>query len=419
MRHDGGVLELGTRPRVLSVVLAGGEGKRLAPLTLDRAKPAVPFGGHYRLIDFALSNLANGGYRKIVVLTQYKSHSLDVHLSKTWRLSTLLGNYVTSVPAQMRTGPRWFQGSADAVFQNMNLIDDEQPDYLFVFGADHIYRMDPRQLLDQHLSTGAGVTVAALRVPRGEAHAFGVIEKDPASTRVLGFLEKPTDPPGLPDDPDHVLASMGNYVFDVEVLVEALRDDAENGRSGHDIGGDLIPRLVGDGIAHVYDFTTNVVPGDSEKVRGYWRDVGTLDAYYDAHIDLVQPVPVFNLYNEEWPILTQSPSLPPAKLVTAEGLQPTIDNSLVCNGAIVSGATVSNSVLSPGVRVERGAVLDGVVLLDDVHVGPGAVIRRAIIDKNSRVPAGYHIGDDPEHDAARFPRSPNGVVAIAKNSRLG
>ena len=413
------MLELGSRPRVLSIVLAGGEGKRLLPLTVDRAKPAVPFGGHYRLIDFALSNLANGGYRQIVVLTQYKSHSLDVHLSKTWRMSTLLGNYVTSVPAQMRRGPRWFLGSADAVFQNLNLIDDEQPDYIFVFGADHIYRMDPRQMLDQHLESGAGVTVAGLRVPRTESSAFGVIQRDAHSTAIEDFLEKPTDPPGLADAPDEVLASMGNYVFDAKVLVEALHEDAEDDASNHDIGGDLIPRLVRGGQAHVYDFKSNVVPGDSEDVRGYWRDVGTLDAYYDANLDLVQPVPVFNLYNSQWPILTLGHSLPPAKLVTAEGREPNIDNSLVCNGAIVSGATVRNSVLSPGVRVERGAVVDGAVLLDDVCVGEGAVVRRAILDKNTRVPDRFVIGEDPAADAERFTISPGGVVAVGKNTRLG
>jgi glucose-1-phosphate adenylyltransferase len=413
------VLDEGSRPNVLSVVLAGGEGKRLLPLTSDRAKPAVPFGGHYRLIDFPLSNLANGGFRRIVVLTQYKSHSLDVHLSKTWRLSTLLGNYVTSVPAQMRMGPRWFLGSADALYQNLNLIDDEQPEYLFVFGADHIYRMDPRQMLQQHLDTGAGVTVAALRAPIHEASSFGVIVKDPSSTAISDFLEKPQDPPSIPDSPGEVLASMGNYVFDVGVLVEALREDAADESSSHDIGGDLIPRLVRGGGAHVYEFANNRVPGDSERVRGYWRDVGTLDAYYDAHLDLVQPLPVFNLYNGQWPIYTLGRSLPPAKLVTDEGHEPNLANSLLSHGVIVSGATVRDSVLSPGVRVERGAVVDGAVLLDDVTIGRGAVVRRAIVDKNVRVPDGWRFGEDPGVDAERFTVSPGGVVAIAKNTRLG
>jgi glucose-1-phosphate adenylyltransferase len=412
------VLDEGSRPNVLSVVLAGGEGKRLLPLTSDRAKPAVPFGGHYRLIDFPLSNLANGGFRRIVVLTQYKSHSLDVHLSKTWRLSTLLGNYVTSVPAQMRMGPRWFLGSADALYQNLNLIDDEQPEYLFVFGADHIYRMDPRQMLQQHLDTGADVTVAALRAPIDEASSFGVIVKDASSTAIRDFLEKPHDPPSIPDSPGEVLASMGNYVFDVGVLVEALREDASDESSSHDIGGDLIPRLVRGGGAHVYEFGNNRVPGDSERVRGYWRDVGTLDAYYDAHVDLVQPLPVFNLYNGQWPIYTLGRSLPPAKLVTDEGHEPHLANSLLSHGVIVSGATVRDSVLSPGVRVEQGAIVEGAVLLDDVTIGRGAVVRRAIVDKNVRVPDGWRIGEDARSDAERFTVSPRGVVAIAKNTRL-
>jgi glucose-1-phosphate adenylyltransferase len=234
------------RPRVLSMVLAGGEGKRLAPLTLDRAKPAVPFAGHYRLIDFALSNLANGGYRRMVVLTQYKSHSLDVHVARTWRMSSVLGDYVTSVPAQMRRGRRWFLGSGDAIYQNLNLIDDEEPSYIFVFGSDHVYRMDPRQMLDHHIETGAGVTVAAIRVPIEQASQFGVIEVG-NSSKVQRFREKPIDAVGLPDAPDQVLASMGNYVFDAKVLVDVVNDDALEDTSAHDLGGDLIPRLVNSG----------------------------------------------------------------------------------------------------------------------------------------------------------------------------
>ncbi len=283
------------RPKVLSIVLAGGEGKRLSPLTLDRAKPAVPFGGHYRLIDFPLSNLVNGGYRKIVVLTQYKSHSLDVHLSLTWRLSSILGNYVTSVPAQMRQGPRWFLGSADALFQNLNLIDDERPDFVFVFGADHIYRIDPRQMLDHHIESGAGVTVAGIRVPRTESDQFGVIKLGEGSA-IAEFLEKPAadEVPGLDDDPDSILASMGNYVFTTDALVDLLHEDASTETTGHDVGGDLIPAMVAKGEASVYDFTQNRVPGQVERPH-YWRDVGTIDSYYDAHMDLVGHNPNFDL----------------------------------------------------------------------------------------------------------------------------
>ncbi|NNE95594.1 MAG: glucose-1-phosphate adenylyltransferase [Acidimicrobiales bacterium] len=409
------MFDLGVRPRVLSIVLAGGEGKRLMPLTEDRAKPAVPFGGPYRLIDFALSNLVNGGYRKIVVLTQYKSHSLDVHVSRTWRLSTFLGNYVSSVPAQMRRGPEWFQGSADALFQNINLIDDEKPEYIFVFGADHIYRMDPRQMLDQHIRSGAGVTVAALRVSRAEADQFGVIDKDESSNGIKRFLEKPTDPPGLPDDPDRVLASMGNYVFDASVLVEALNADAAEPGSGRDMGGDIIPRLVADGAAEVYDYTQNVVPGDGDAQRGYWRDVGTLDAYFDAHMDLVQPLPAFSLYNQQWPIFTLGRSLPPAKLVRDGVRSPDVSNSVIANGAILSGCTAFESVISPNVRVERDATIEGTVIFDDVTIGARSQIRRAIIDKNVVVPPGTRIGFNPEEDRARFTVSDGGVVAVPKN----
>src|SRR5262249_10501989 len=272
--------------RVFGIVLAGGEGKRLAPLTDDRAKPAVPFGGNYRLIDFALSNLVNGNYFQIVVLTQYKSHSLDRHVAATWRLSPLLGNYVTSVPAQMRPGPRWFAGSADAIFQNLNLIYDERPDYVIVFGADHIYRMDPRQMVDQHIETGAGVTVAGIRAPLSQADQLGVIEPGPDGRSIVAFREKPTDAVGLPDAPDQVFASMGNYVFTTEALRDVVTADALDEESKHDIGGNVIPALVARGEAYVYDFSQNEVPGATDRDRSYWRDVGTLDAY-DAHMDIV------------------------------------------------------------------------------------------------------------------------------------
>ena len=289
-------------PQVLGIVLAGGEGKRLYPLTADRAKPAVPFGGAYRLIDFVLSNLVNARYLRICVLTQYKSHSLDRHISQNWRLSGLAGEYITPVPAQQRLGPRWYTGSADAIYQSLNLIYDEDPDYIVVFGADHVYRMDPEQMLHFHVESGAGATVAGIRVPRAEASAFGCIDAD-ESGRIRGFVEKPVDPPGTPDDPDATFVSMGNYIFTTKVLIDAIRADADEDHSDHDMGGDIIPRLVGDGMAAVYDFNDNDVPGATDRDRGYWRDVGTLDAFYDAHMDLVSVHPVFNLYNRRWPIL--------------------------------------------------------------------------------------------------------------------
>jgi glucose-1-phosphate adenylyltransferase len=406
-------------PHVLGIVLAGGEGKRLSPLTADRAKPAVPFGGMYRLVDFVLSNLVNAGYLRIVVLTQYKSHSLDRHITTTWRMSTMLGNYVTPVPAQQRLGPQWFKGSADAIHQSLNLVYDEQPDHVVVFGADHVYRMDPRQMVEQHIASGAGVTVAGIRVPRKEASAFGIIQTSDGRT-IDAFLEKPSDPPGLPDDPDCTFASMGNYVFSTEALLEAVKLDAGDEGSVHDMGGNIIPMLVGKGAAEVYDFADNEVPGSTDRDRGYWRDVGTLDSYHDAHLDLVSVHPVFNLYNRHWPILTSVPSVPPAKFVLEEpGRTGGAYDSLVSNGVIVSGGAVRRSVLSPGVRVDAGAEVEESVVLHGTEIGEGAVVRRAIIDKSVVVHPGAKIGLDPEEDRARgFVVTPGGVTVVGKGEQV-
>ena len=394
------------------MVLAGGVGARLMPLTRDRAKPAVPFGGRYRLIDFALSNLVNGGYRRIVVLTQYKSDSLNRHVSLTWRMSTLLGNYVTSVPAQMNLGERWFLGSADALLQNLNLVRDERPDHVLVFGADHIYRMDPSQMMDQHRATGAGVTIAGIRTPIEEASQFGVIQPG-ETTKVEAFLEKPAAAKPLADDPSRFLASMGSYIFETSYLIDLLNEDSMDDGSRHDIGGNLIPRSVAAGAAHVYDFADNEVPGTYGLDRGYWRDVGTIDAYYEASMDLVQPEPVFNLYNDDWPIFTASDNSPPAKIVAVSGSRHHISNSILSNGVIISGADVDRSLLSSRVRVEEGSV-EQCILFGEVVVGRGSIIRRAVIDKNVDIPPGTRIGVDPERDRARFHVSDGGVVVIGK-----
>jgi glucose-1-phosphate adenylyltransferase len=408
-------------PKVMAIVLAGGEGKRLMPLTADRAKPAVPFGGVYRLVDFALSNLANSGYLKMVVLTQYKSHSLDRHISQAWRMSTLLGNYVAPVPAQQRVGKRWYLGSADAIFQSLNLIRDEKPDIVVVVGADHVYRMDFSHMISQHRASGAACSVAAIRQPISEADQFGVIktfDNDPA--RIEAFLEKPTDPVGLPDSPGEILASMGNYVFDAKALVEAVSQDADDPESRHDMGGDIVPYFVSRGEAGAYDFIHNDVAGSTDRDRDYWRDVGTIDAYYEAQMDLVSVHPVFNLYNYDWPLFTHQGPWPPAKFV--HGWQGRIGhavNSIVSPGSVVSGSFVENSVLSPNVMVRSWSTVSDSVLLDNVDIGRHAVVRRAILDKNVVVPEGARIGMDPEEDRARgFVVTDSGITIVGKDQKV-
>ena len=379
-------------PKVLAIVLAGGEGKRLMPLTRDRAKPAVPFGGIYRLVDFALSNVVNSGYLKVVVLTQYKSHSLDRHVTKTWRMSTMLGNYVAPIPAQQR---------------------------IVVVGADHVYRMDFSQMVDQHMQWGAGVTVAAIRQPIDMADQFGVIEVDDEDpTKISAFREKPSDPKGLPDSPDEILASMGNYVFTADVLVDAVTRDHDLAGSRHDMGGDIVPALVARDAAYTYDFKKNVIPGGTDRDKGYWRDVGTLDSYFDAHMDLISVHPIFNLYNYDWPIYTDYGPYPPAKFVHgAHGRFGEALNSAVSPGTVISGARVTNSVIGANCRVHSYSELDQVVMLDNVTIGRQCRIQRAIIDKNVEIPEGTEIGLDPARDAARgFTITENGGVVIGKGA---
>jgi glucose-1-phosphate adenylyltransferase len=389
------------------------------PLTAQRAKPAVPFGGIYRLVDFALSNLVNSGYLHIIVLTQYKSHSLDRHVALTWRMSTLLGNYVAPVPAQQRVGKHWYLGSADAIYQCLNIIDDERPDIVVVVGADHVYRMDFSQMVDQHIKSGAEITVAGIRQPISMSDQFGVIETNASDpTRIAAFREKPAETVGLADSPNEILASMGNYVINTDALVRAVTEDAENPTSRHDMGGDLVPAFVARGTAGVYDFIRNDVPGSTDRDRDYWRDVGTLDSYFDANQDLISLEPVFNLYNEKWSLYTGYTGLPPAKFVHAgpERLGHAAD-SIVSPGVLVSGATVSGSVLSPWVHLHSWSQVTDSVLLDGVQVHRYAQVHRAILDKNVVVAENVQIGLDREHDLARgFTVTESGITVVPKGT---
>ncbi|WP_446663591.1 glucose-1-phosphate adenylyltransferase [Flexivirga sp. B27] len=406
-------------PSVLAIVLAGGEGKRLMPLTADRAKPAVPFGGIYRLIDFALSNLANSGYYRMVVLTQYKSHSLDRHISKAWRMSTMLGNYVAPVPAQQRRGKQWFAGSADAIYQSLNLIHDEKPDIVVVVGADHVYRMDFEQMVQQHIESGARASVAAIRQPIELADQFGVIElAEGSGQQISAFREKPSDPVGLADAPHEVLASMGNYVFDTDALMEAVTADSEDLNSKHDMGGNIIPAFVERGEAYAYDFRDNEIPGATDRDFGYWRDVGTIDSFYDSHMDLVSIHPIFNLYNYDWPILTNDTGYPPAKFVHgASDRSGMATGSMISPGCIVSGSVIGNSVLSTNVKVHSFAQVDDAILMDNVVIGRHCRIQRTIIDKDVVVPEGASIGLNPDDDRARgFTVTDSGITVVGKGT---
>jgi glucose-1-phosphate adenylyltransferase len=403
--------------KIFGIVLAGGEGKRLMPLTADRAKPAVPFGGGYRLIDFALSNLINSGLRQIVVLTQYKSHSLDRHVSQTWRLDGITSSYVASVPAQQRLGKRWFSGSADAILQSLNLLRDEKPDIVVVVGADHVYRMDFAQMIEAHIEAATGVTVAAIRQPIALADQFGVIELDKEDpNRIAAFLEKPKNAVGLADSPGEVLASMGNYIFDADILMDAVIRDGENADSNHDMGGDIVPDFVARGEAAVYDLNRNDVPGSTERDKFYWRDVGTIDSFFDAHQDLISALPIFNLYNRDWPIFSQQLNSPPAKFVRdAKGNLGTTIDSIVSLGTLISGGHLERSVIGSWCVVEsRASVVDSVVF-DRVRIAPNAVVRRAILDKDVVIAEGATVGVDADADRARgFTVTDSGITVVGK-----
>lgn len=404
---------------VLVMILAGGEGSRLRPLTSERAKPAVPFGGRYRIIDFVLSNFVNSGFYKIKVLTQYKSESLSQHISRGWHLSNMVDQYVEIVPAQQRTGPTWYIGSADAIYQNLNLIADEDPAQVCVFGADNIYKMDVSQMLRFHRKRRAALTVAAIPVPIEEAHNFGVIEVND-DWELVRFLEKPKNPPCLPGDPTRALASMGNYIFNTSDLVSQLLADAEDHQSVHDFGKNVITNMVNDPQipVFVYDFSRNFIEGQSEMERGYWRDVGTILSYWDASMELVSLTPAFDLYNRRWPIRSFYEHYPPAKFVHDDPRNARVGsaiNSIVAEGVIVSGGLIRKSVLFPRVRINSYSHIEESILFEGVSIGRRARIRRAIIDKGVEIPPDTVIGYDLERDAKRFTVS-DGIVVVPKGT---
>ena len=406
------------RIQTLAFVMAGGKGTRLEPLTLDRSKPAAPFGGKYRIIDFVLSNLINSSINSIYVLTQFKSQSLSEHLQLTWNFGSLLRNqFILAVPAQQRTGEHWYRGTADAIYQNFNLISDHKPDRVAIFGGDHIFKMNVEQMVDFHKSTGAHCTIAAIPVPIAEARDFGVMQVD-ENWRITGFQEKPKNPTPIPGRPDLALASMGNYIFERDHLVKALTDDAVDESSSHDFGRNVLPTMLARGQPmFAWDFSRNRIPGSLNPVNdGYWRDVGTLDAYYDANMDLRSLTPELDLYNQEWPVRAEPNTFPPAKFVhNSEGRVGQAIQSIVCEGAIISGASVIDSIIGKRCKINSYAEVHSSILLEDVEIGRGARIRRCIIDKHVKIPANDVIGYNRDEDAKRFHVTENGLIAIRKN----
>lgn len=405
----------------LVMILAGGEGKRLYPLTKDRAKPAVPFGGRYRIIDFVLNNFINSGFFKIKVLTQYKSDSLNKHITRGWALSPFLNQYVDLAPAQMRTGSDWYRGTADAIYQNVFHITDEDPDYVCIFGGDHIYKMDVSQMLDYHKEKGADLSISAIPIPISEAHEFGIIEVDD-DWRLINFVEKPKEKPkSIPGNPDMCLASMGNYIFNKDVLLDALNRDEEIKESSHDFGKNVIPMLLKDGKKiYIYNFNDNSFPGMTDTERGYWRDVGSIDAYWQANMDLLAYDPELNLYSQDWPLRTFNYNYPPAKFIWEEGERVGMaTNSMVSEGCVVSGGGLSRCVLSPKVKVNSYSQISESILMENVEIGRHSKIKKAIIDKNVIVPPNTRIGFNHEEDISRgFHVSPNGVTVVPKGAIL-
>ena len=405
----------------LVMILAGGEGKRLYPLTKDRAKPAVPFGGRYRIIDFVLNNFINSGFFKIKVLTQYKSDSLNKHITRGWALSPFLNQYVDLAPAQMRTGMDWYRGTADAIYQNIFHITDEDPDFVCVFGGDHIYKMDVSQMLDYHKAKKADLSISAIPIPIEEAHEFDIIEVDD-DWKLVNFVEKPSyKPKSIPGNPNMCLASMGNYIFNKNILLDALQKDAKIETSSHDFGKNVIPMLLNEGKnIYIYNFADNTFDGMSKREQGYWRDVGSIDAYWQANMDLLDYDPELNLYSKEWPLRTFNYNYPPAKFVWEEGERVGMaTNSMVSEGCIVSGGGLSRCILSPKVKINSFSQISESILMENVEVGRHSKIRRAIIDKNVIIPPNTRIGFNRAEDEARgFHVSPNGITVVPKGATI-
>jgi len=416
-RESASDLQPSSRLRVLGIVLAGGKGTRLHPLTRERAKPAVPFGGKYRIIDFVLSNFVNSGINSIYVLTQFRSQSLLQHLSEGWQYGGLLKNhFITNVPAQMRSEKEsWYQGTADAIFQNINLIEQSDPHLVAIFGGDHVYRMNVAGMIDFHLAKQAEVTVASIPAPRHQAVEFGVVEVNEEG-RILAFHEKKANAPTMPDDPMRVYASMGNYIFSTRTLLELLKADAKEPGSHHDFGFDILPKLAGSAPMFAYNFEANRIPGEVDDTAPYWRDVGTIEAYYEANMDLNHVKPALNLYNREWPVRSTSYPDPPAKFVFDEmNRRGEALDSIVSGGCILSGGIVKKSVLGRGVRVHTGALVEGCVIMDNCDIGRHAKVRRAILDKNVRIPANTTVGYDLEADRAQgWHVTDSGIVVIGR-----
>ena len=400
------------------MIMAGGKGSRLGPLTIHRSKPGVPFAGRYRIIDFVLSNFINSGYRRIYVLTQYMSSSLIKHLNRNWRLSGF-GEYIEVVPAQMRLGQFWYRGTADAVYQNLNLVRDARAEHVAVFGGDHVYKMAVDQMEEYHCDKQADLTVAAFPVPVSEASAFGIIDVDDRG-RIVGFVEKPKNPPEMPGRPGWSLVSMGNYVFRREVLERVLVEDGLTENSRHDFGRDIIPKLVNEGArVFVYDFATNHIPGEPEGAEPYWRDVGTIESYFDANMDLRARLPALDLYNRQWRVRSAQRDYPPARFVRASEGAPaaTIDDSLVCEGSIISSATAFESVIGYDCFVHAGAEIKESIAMSGCDIGRDARISRVIMDKNCKIEPGCVIGEDPAADAERFPFvTETGIVVLPKGT---